>query len=367
MLAYESPIVVNGRFLQRPVTGVERFAIETLRALDALISAREIKTGPLFIAVPRGTQVKVSFTNLQVVEVGRFQGYPWEQVELPLFAGRRLLVNLCNTGPVCKRHQAVVIHDAAVFSVPHAYGTAFKLVYKCMHRLLAWRGARILTVSEFSRQELARHLHIAATAITVLPEGGEHVLRVQPDDTILTKADLLKRPFVLAVSSAQANKNFAFVAQALAPLGDPGFDVVVAGGTNPAVFAAKGAAMPAFVKHVGYVSDAELASLYKHAACFVFPSLYEGFGIPPLEAMAWGCPVVASTAASIPEVCGDAAVYFDPRDAQSFLLALNGIMGSQSAQVQLKVLAHQRSQLWTWANAARSLVQALPEQVLKHP
>lgn len=367
MLAHGSPVIFNGRFLQRPVTGVERFAIETLRALDDLISANEIQTGPLLIAVPRGTQVKVAFKHIEVAEVGRLQGYPWEQVELPLFAGRRLLVNLCNTGPVCKRHQAVVIHDAAVFAVPQAYGTAFKLVYKCMHRLLAWRGARILTVSEFSRQELARYLNIAADRITVLPEGGEHVLRVQPDDGILQKARLQDRPFVLAVSSAQANKNFGLVARALAPMGDPGFDVVVAGGTNPAVFAGQGEAMPAFVKHVGYVSDGELASLYKHAACFVFPSLYEGFGIPPLEAMARGCPVVASRAASIPEVCGDAAVYFDPRDAQSFLVALHQVMGSESTQVELKVLAHQRSQLWTWPNAARSLVQALPEQVLKHP
>ncbi|RZI86224.1 MAG: glycosyltransferase family 1 protein [Rubrivivax sp.] len=361
------PIIFNGRFLQRPVTGVERFAIETLRALDDLISAGEIDIGPLCIAVPRGTRPQVEFTNLKVIEVGRWQGYAWEQLELPWFAGRRLLVNLCNTGPVLKRHQAVVIHDAAVFSVPQAYGTAFKLVYKGMHRLLALRGAQILTVSEFSRQELARHLQLKPSAITVLPEGGEHVLRVQPDEGILNKAGLRQRPFVLAVSSAQANKNFAFVAQALASLGDPGFDVVVAGGTNPAVFAAKGAPMPAFVKHVGYVSDGELASLYEHAACFVFPSLYEGFGIPPLEAMARGCPVVASTAASIPEVCGDAAVYFDPLDAQSFLNALNRVMGSETARVELKVLAHQRSQLWTWPQAARALIKALPEQMLKNP
>ena len=367
MLVFGSPIIFNGRFLQRPVTGVERFAVETLRALDGLISSGDIQVGPLFLAVPKGTQAKVLFTHIQLIEVGYRNGYAWEQIELPIFAGRRLLVNLCNTGPVCKRHQAVVIHDAAVFSVPQAYGLAFRLVYKCMHRLLAWRGARILTVSEFSRQELARHLRIAADSIAVLPEGGEHVLRVLPDEAILAKADLLNRPFVLAVSSAQANKNFAFVARALAQLGDPGFDVVVAGGTNPAVFAARGQALPPFVKHVGYVSDAELAGLYLHAACFVFPSLYEGFGIPPLEAMARGCPVVASNAASIPEVCGKAAVYFDPRDPASFLNALNLVMGSEATRVELKVLAQQRSQLWTWPRAALSLLQSLPKHVPTNP
>lgn len=363
MVGHGMPLVINGRFLQRPVTGVERFAIETLRALDELITAQEIKTPPLVIAVPKGTQVKVSFQNIQITEVGRFQGYPWEQIELPLFAGKRFLVNLCNTGPVLKKKQCVVIHDAAVFSVPEAYGRAFRLVYKCMHRLLALRGVQILTVSQFSRQELAHHLGVAASIITVLPEGGEHVLRVQPDDGILAKADLLKRPYVLAVSSSQSNKNFAFVVQALTSLGTPDFDVVVAGGTNPGVFAAKGVAMPDFVKHVGYVSDAELASLYRHAACFVFPSLYEGFGIPPLEAMAHGCPVVASTAASIPEVCGDAAVYFDPKDAQSFLSALDKVMSTERVRVELKELSRQRSLLWTWRRTAHSLLQALPKPV----
>lgn len=363
MLALGLPLVINGRFLQRPITGVERFSIETLRALDELISAQEVKMVPMVIAVPRGTQPKSTFKNFQIIEVGRFQGYAWEQFELPLYAGSRFLINLCNTGPVIKKNQCVVIHDAAVFSVPEAYGRTFRLVYKCMHRLLAWRGVQILTVSEFSRRELAHHLGLASSAITVLPEGGEHVLRVQPDDGILTKASLFKRPFVLAVSSSQSNKNFGFVVQALATLGDPGFDVVVAGGTNPAVFVDKGVPMPGFVKHVGYVSDAELASLYKHAACFVFPSLYEGFGIPPLEAMAHGCPVVASTAASIPEVCGNAAIYFDPKDAKSFLAALDKVMSTEHIRVELQELARQRSQWWTWRRTAQSLLQALPQYI----
>ncbi len=363
MSALGLPLVINGRFLQRPVTGVERFAIETLRALDEMISAQEVKLAELIIAVPKGTQAKNIFKNIPIIEVGHFQGYAWEQIELPVYAGSRFLVNLCNMGPVMKKKQCVVIHDAAVFSVPEAYGRIFRLVYKCIHRLLTLRGAQILTVSEFSKRELAHHLGLAASAIIVLPEGGEHVLRVQPDDGILTKASLLRRPFVLAVSSAQANKNFGFVVRALATLGDPGFDVVVAGGTNPGVFSTNGMPMPAFVKHVGYVSDAELTSLYKHAACFVFPSLYEGFGIPPLEAMAHGCPVVASTAASIPEVCGDAAIYFDPKDAKSFLAALDKVMSTELVRAELRQLASQRSQLWTWRKTAQSLLKAIPKHI----
>lgn len=359
MSALAQPVIINGRFLQRPVTGVERFATEILVALDKIIATGQSKLPPLQIAVPKGTPISLRLTHMPLVEVGSHQGHVWEQWDLPRYCADQFLVNLCNTGPAFKQNQVVVIHDAAVFAVPAAYGTVFKTVYKCMHRSLAARRAHIWTVSEFSSRELQRFLGVPAGAIRVLPEGGEHVLRVPPDHRIQGKAALQQRPYVLAVSSAQLNKNFAFVAKALATLGDPGFDVAVAGGVNPAVFSGKGTDMPSFVKHLGYVSDAELASLYQNAACFVFPSVYEGFGIPPLEAMAQGCPVVASDAASIPEVCGNAAVYFDPRDPQSFLSALNAVMTDPSLRQQLKANALLRSQHWRWDRAAQCLHDGL--------
>jgi len=360
MIAVSGHIVVNGRFLQRPVTGVERFATEILRAIDQLISAGELPPHLFSLVAPVGTQPKAQFKHIPLREVGRHQGHVWEQIDLPLFCKGQFLLSLCNTAPAFKHNQSVVIHDAAVFSVPQAYGPAFKLVYRVMHNLLARKARQILTVSEFSRQELLRVLPIRNKPVQVLREGAEHVLRGRVDDSIQQRAGLTGRPYVLAVSSAQANKNFGFVAQTLAAQGDPGFDLVVAGGTNPAIFASDGVPMPAFIKHVGYVSDAELSSLYRHAACFVFPSLYEGFGIPPLEAMAHGCPVVASSAASIPEVCGDAAVYFDPRDGQSFLNALNSVMTDPSLQGRLKAQALAKSREWTWLGAARTLLSALP-------
>lgn len=353
------PVVINGRFLQRSVTGVERFATEILVALDNKISNGQSELPPLVIAVPPGTQPAIQFKNLTVVEVGSRQGHAWEQWDLLRYSAGKFLVNLCNTAPAIKKHQVVVIHDAAVFAVPAAYGAVFKLVYKIMHRTLATVGAHIWTVSEFSKAQLQHFLGLNPQNILVLPEGGEHVLRLPPDHRIQDKAGLTHRPYVLAVSSAQLNKNFGFVAKALATMGDPGFDVAVAGGANPSVFVGKGETLPTFVKHLGYVSDAELASLYQKAACFVFPSLYEGFGIPPLEAMAHGCPVVAANAASIPEVCGDAAVYFDPRDAQSFLTALNSVMTQPVLQQKLQANARTRSEHWSWARAAQTLHDGL--------
>jgi glycosyltransferase involved in cell wall biosynthesis len=198
----------------------------------------------------------------------------------------------------------------------------------------------------------------------VLPESGEHMLRLQPDDTILERHGLGQRPYVLAVSSNHLGKNFGFVAQALLQLGQPGFDVVVAGGSNSAVFAQRGTHLPPFIKRVGYVSDEALASLYRHAACFVFPSVYEGFGLPPLEAMSIGCPVLASRAASIPEVCGDAAIYFDPSDPHAFTQALQGVMMLDAGQKQAwRASCVSHSQAWTWRRAAQELAQKMKERL----
>lgn len=363
LMATASRILINGRFLSRPITGVERFATEILSALDRLISDGKVQLPPIEIILPHGVEPKVRFVNMPFRAVGRRQGHLWEQLDLPGACSGALLVNLCNTGPIMLRQQAVVVHDAAVFAVPQAYSMGFKAAYRMLHTCLALRAKHFWTVSEFSRRELQRYLPLRGKSVVVLPEGGEHVQRVQTDESIFDRFSLRARPYVLSVSSAQPAKNFGLLVRALEGKGDPGFDVVVAGGTNPAVFSGQQGALPSYVKHVGYVSDQELAALYQHASCFVFPSLYEGFGIPPLEAMAMGCPVVASTAASIPEVCADAANYFDPHDPEALYVALMAVMTNPHLRDQLRANAIRQGQYWTWTRAASSLANALSEAI----
>lgn len=348
-------IVINGRFLQRPVTGVERFATETLTALDQLLSAGALPRLSLVLAVPAGTRPAVSFRNMPVEQVGRHQGHLWEQLDLPMFCGKRRLVNLCNTAPVFKRNQLVVIHDAAVFSVPQAFSASFRVAYKVIHAGLSLMGARILTVSEFSRRDLARHLPLGAERIAVLPESAEHVLRHSPDQALLERTGLGRRPYVLAVSSVAAHKNFRLVLDALTRLDNPPFDMAIAGGGNAKVFGQSVELRSDRVKWLGYVSDAELRALYEGAMCFVFPSIYEGFGIPPLEAMQCGCPVLAARAASIPEVCGDAAIYFDPRDPAALAQLLLKVADDASLRNTLKQKGLARAQQFTWKRVAQEL------------
>ena len=157
---------------------------------------------------------------------------------------------------------------------------------------------------------------------------------------------------MLAVSTANPRKNFAAVARAIELVGDAGFDFVVAGGADPRVFSGAGVRLPAFVKRVGYVTDAELRALYENAACFVYPSLYEGFGLPPLEAMACGCAVLVSDAASLPEVCGDAAVYCDPRSPEDIAGKLAAIMADADRRRTFAERGRRHAAQFSWRRAA---------------
>lgn len=352
-------VCVNGRFLTRRMTGVDRFAIEVLTAIDNLIAAGDPCTRDLDIEVlvPPGNAPTRQFQAIPVKLAGRRQGTQWEQLELPRLVPKgSLLLNLCNTGPAFKREQVVVIHDAGTERMPTGFSRGFRWWYKVLMPLLGVRAKRILTVSKFSQAELSDVYHISPTKIAVLPEGAEHILRVPLEPDCLQRFQLGQRPYLLAVSSMAAHKNFQLVLDALDQIDEPPFDVAIAGGANARIFGIAGAARSDRVRWLGYVSDSELRTLYSSAIGFVFPSLYEGFGIPPLEAMACGCPVLAARAASMPEVLGDAALYFDPRDAAGLAEAMLRIAADGDLRAELVARGQRRLVQYSWEMAARRLL-----------
>jgi glycosyltransferase involved in cell wall biosynthesis len=158
---------------------------------------------------------------------------------------------------------------------------------------------------------------------------------------------------VLAVSSPTPNKNFAVVEAAMSRLKNHPVRFVVAGAVDPRVLVAAKVRHDDRVTRVGYVSDGQLRSLYANALCFVFPSKYEGFGIPPLEAMALGCPVAAAAIDSVREVCGDAVRYFEPADASSLERILRTLFESESERTRLTESGRARAALFSWNESAR--------------
>ena len=355
-------IFINARFLTQATTGVQRYAIEVVKAWDAMLESGELDRRKirLMLLAPRGELLDLQLKHIPLRQAGCFNGQIWEQIELPFYAAGNFLVNLCNSAPLLKRNQSVTIHDASVFGFPQAYGFRFRAWYKFLHRVLATTVKRVLTDSCFSQRELIRYAGIAERKIRMVHLGSEHIHAVPADAGIISRNGLDKVQFVLAVSSMSPHKNFQAIVNAI-PLMKNNIQVVIAGGMNPRVFSQSGALLPDNVMQLGYVSDAELRALYEHAACFVYPSFYEGFGLPPLEAMACGCPVIAASAASLPEVCGDAVLYCDPHDAADIAKKIGQLMSDQTLRDALRIKGLARARQFSWAACARATWAAIDD------
>jgi glycosyltransferase involved in cell wall biosynthesis len=178
---------------------------------------------------------------------------------------------------------------------------------------------------------------------------------------LLDALGLRGRPFVLAVASANPTKNLPSLAAAFAPIGAEGsVRLVLVGRQRPGVFAAGGSApgMPGVI-HAGAVSDAQLKALYRHAVALVVPSRYEGFGLPPLEAMAEGCPVIAARAGALPEVCGDAPQWVPVDDVAALEQALRLLLNDPALRAARARAGREHVAAWSWRAAAGRLIELM--------
>jgi glycosyltransferase involved in cell wall biosynthesis len=351
-------IVFNGRFLTQVQTGVQRYARETLLAFDALLARRTDLRRRIHaqLAVPADSP-PLPLQQIETRTLAHLRGHLWEQVSLAWFARDAFLVNFNYSGPIAKRRQLVTVHDATVAVSPETFSMAYRTVHRALIRVLRHRAAAVMTVSNFSRGEIAHHFGIDRH-IVVGREGWEHAKAIGDDRATLVKYGLSSGEYVLAVGSMKPNKNFRLLGDALHRLGGYRWPIAIAGARDARVF--RGAEVPAdLVRLLGFVSDAELGHLYRHAAWLVLPSLYEGFGLPAVEAMGNGCPVLAARAASIPEVCGDAALYFDPHDVDSLVAALREAAANPQLREELNRRAQARLAIHSWHANAELLATAV--------
>jgi len=358
-------LVLNGRFLNRPVTGVERLALELSRALQATLARRGL---PGFdVAVPLNTPVTQAATALGVATsaiqpIGRLNGHAWEQAVLTRAIPDAWLLNLCNTGPMTRRRQALLICDAQVMLHPESYSRAFRWWYRMMSTVASRRAAAVFTISDFSKAQLERFGLVPRGKAHVLRLGIDHLDAVESDTSILARHGLEGRRYLLAIGSLARHKNLAMLVEAFAAANLPKTDLVVAGGGNPRVFQGAGLRETPNIRYLGRVSDGELKALYAAAHAFACPSLSEGFGFTPLEAMRMGCPVIATTGGAVPEVCGDAAIYADPHDPAAWSAALRRIDENSELRITLATRARERAGQYTWEGAAQQLLDAVIAQ-----
>lgn len=353
--------LINGKFLRAESTGVHRVATELANAIAALQAEQHPAIEGLQFSVvhTRDGAARAATMMLPSRILGPLTGIPWEQVSLPLRKGNATLLNFCNIGPVATRNAITMIHDAQVHLSPASYSRGFRLWYRSIQPLLGRRNRAILTVSEYSRSQIAGLGLCPRERIHVVHNGVDHVLRVASDVSPLAALGLEYGRYVVALSTTQAHKNIGLLLRAFAGPILADCKLVLVGGTGPAAFAALGMSLPSNIVFAGRVSDAALRGLIENALCLAFPSTTEGFGLPPLEAMALGCPAIVAPCGALPEVCGDAALYAAPDDAAAWATAIRNLADSRPQRAALIALGQRQAQQFTWQKAALKLVRLL--------
>lgn len=348
---------INGRFLTQPVTGVQRYAREIVDRLDRILKQNGRGAN---IYLPAGDASIPPYAALKPVRSGYLTGHAWEQAALPA-ADSAFLLNLCNLGPVVRRRQIVCMHDANVYNMPESYSRSFRAVYQTLLPALARRSAAITTVSHFSARELARHLPIREERITVLPNGHEHVFNWDARRSILLVKHRFERPYVFILGSRARHKNNGMIFGLARALDELGIDIVVTGGQASIFAEAEQTVAAPNLRFMGFVNDDDLAALLGGALCLAFPSFTEGFGLPIVEAMALGCPVVSSDRASMPEICGEAALMAAPDQPEAWLAQIRRLLDSTQLRDELRERGRERVKSFSWDVSAEGYLDLMKE------
>jgi glycosyltransferase involved in cell wall biosynthesis len=355
-------VFINGRFLTQNLGGVQRFCREVVKALDAQLQQGNCLLGDLrwVLLMPQRAECSLQLRRIEVQKAGGLSGHLWEQVQLPRLAAGGILVNLANSAPLAHRRSLTVLHDAMVYRIPHSFSFFYRSFHQLLGRLIV-RRTQIGTVSEFSRGELAAIFGIDPATVFLVPNSCEHIAAVAPDGSVLQRLGLEPGRYFLLVGTPAPNKNMERAIAAFAALRRDGQRFVLVGAGDPAVYGRTARQGTQGVILAGRVADAELVALYRHATALVFPSLYEGFGIPPLEAMLHGCPVLASRIPPVEEVCGEAAQYFDPLSVAAMTEAMRSVIDHTVAAAALRDRGRVRAASFSWPQTAGNLLRAIAD------
>ncbi len=299
--------LINGKFLEHKITGVERFAGELIVRLDGMM-----EKGMACLAVSQGARNVPELKNIDVVRVGRHKGNVWEQLELPFYAMRHgcVLVNLCNAAPLLKP-DITCIHDIQPRVSPQFFRKMYVLWALLNLENVFRRAKAVITVSRFSKSEFEKYFR-PRMPVYVIYNSWEHENRIEADMGIFEKLPVLKnKNFYFAMSSMAPNKNVSWIVETARLNPDKYF--VVSGNVNRKIFGrAEGTKVAENFIFAGYVSDGEAKAMMSYCRAFLFPTFYEGFGIPPMEAMCCGADVMVSDRSCMREIYGDAVAYIDP-------------------------------------------------------
>jgi glycosyltransferase involved in cell wall biosynthesis len=349
--------IINGRFLSQKISGVQRFAIEITKCLLELYP-------DTLVLCPHDADLTKEFVrkwNIKVI--GKNRGHRWEQWDLPLYLrknGKPYLLNLCNTAPLLYSQNLVTIHDVCFAKHKEWFSTAFKLYYNFLVPRILKKSIAVFTVSEFSKSEIISFFDIPSSKIFVIPNAvSSHFSFKSINQEILPKEKI-----ILSVASIDPRKNQAVLVKAFERLQIQDWKLYLVGAKHQAFSGQNRTAISSpNIIWTGYLEDKELIELYHKASVFVYPSLYEGFGIPPLEAMMLGCPTIVSDIPALRETCAEASLFFDPLNYIQLAVQLTKLIESETLQIELVSLGLKRAQSFNWTQSASIMSKSIDKIV----
>ena len=353
---------INGDYVTLRPTGVVRYAREVTLQLDALMAERHPLTRGLHLEliVPRQSDTGLTHIPTRLVREFKYPRLPqfWVQAQLPFYVKGGLL-SFCNLAPVTVSRQIVCIHDLHTRLMPESYGLLFRWAHRIILPLLGRRAALITTVSGLSRQHLVDFGVAAREKIVITYNGADHAGRWVAGRSRLLGASA--RPYVVCLGRDLKYKNTELMFRLSPFLDEMGLDLLIAGDVDLSVYCRDGAHPTDNVRLLGRIDDDEFARVLSRALCFLFPSRIEGFGLPAIEAMVHGCPVVASRSPCLPEICGDAALFADPDSIDDWLDAIAKLRDDKELRTRLVDKGHVRAASFSWRKIAELYLQLMAE------
>ena len=347
-------VVVNARFLTQRLSGVQRFAMELALRL------KEHYGNNIQFVSPHDITDDDGFKRLEALVIGERLGYMWEQIDLPRYLktiGNPILINLCNMAPIFYSNKIVALHDVAYKAYSRAYSPKMKIAYNVLVPQILKYSKHVITVSDFSKQEIQKYYNVAKEKITVIYNA------VGSNFHYIKDKDLSSSNYLLTVSSIGENKNFItslkVYAEASKRINDLKFYVIGNTLKEAKYTKYKDYADNPNIYFLGSISDNELIKFYSNALAFIYPSIYEGFGIPPLEAQSCGCPVIASNSGPLPEILSSSALIFDPSDVDSMTNAVVQLYEDMSFRRQTIEIGQTNPKRFSWEKSAERMTDII--------
>lgn len=345
--------VVNGRFLTQKPTGVHRYAFEICNQLSEF-------GVDFYVAVPKEINPDYKI-NFKTVQCGTLSAHLWEQISLPKYLkqqGSPLLLSFSGCGPLNYSNQIITIHDVSHERHPEWFSKNYCRFYGYMMPRIGKKAHAIITVSEFSKKEIIETLS--------LPSEKIHVINCSIPSYHTTENDRIRdnsdEKYILSVSSMDPRKNFIRLVEAFNNIEDKSVKLYIIG------MQFKAFNTPDMEKLnrenvilTGYLDDDSLRKMYKNALFSVYPSLYEGFGIPPLESMSYGCPVIVSDIPALREVNGKAAMYANPLDIADMSLKMDLLICNSELRNELREKGREQVVKYSWSKSTRQVLDLVKQ------